>query len=88
MNPALEKTMPLERLQKVMAHAGVASRRASEKIIEQGRVTVNGQVVAELGAKIDPARDTIAIDGKILAKQAERWTCSAPPKTSIEAAKP
>ncbi len=53
-----------ERLQKVMAHAGVASRRKSEEIIEQGRVAVNGQVVTQLGTKVDPERDTITVDGE------------------------
>ncbi|MCL4299828.1 MAG: rRNA pseudouridine synthase [Anaerolineae bacterium] len=55
-----------ERLQKVLAHAGVASRRASEALIEQGRVTVNGQMVTVLGFKVDPRRDIIAVDGRQL----------------------
>ena len=63
--------MPLERLQKVLAHAGVASRRASEALIEQGRVTVNGKTVTELGTKVDPRRDEITVDGQTLPKQAE-----------------
>ncbi len=54
----------LERLQKVMAHAGVASRRKSEDLIQQGRVTVNGQVVTQLGTKVDPTRDEIRVDGQ------------------------
>ena len=57
-----------ERLQKVLAHAGVASRRASEALIEQGRVTVNGQTVTVLGFKVDPQRDVIAVDGQRLPK--------------------
>ena len=57
-----------ERLQKVLAHAGVASRRASEALIEQGRVTVNGQTVTVLGFKVDPRRDVIAVDGQRLPK--------------------
>jgi len=53
-----------ERLQKIMASAGVASRRKSEEIILQGRVTVNGKVVTELGTKVDPRRDDIRVDGR------------------------
>ncbi|MBN1218494.1 MAG: rRNA pseudouridine synthase [Anaerolineae bacterium] len=64
--------MTLERLQKVMAHAGVASRRACEAIIQQGRVTVNGKVVTELGVKVDPHHDEIVVDGRSLFRQAEK----------------
>jgi 23S rRNA pseudouridine2605 synthase len=52
------------RLQKYLADAGVASRRASEQIIVSGRVTINGQVVQELGTKIDPIHDKVAVDGR------------------------
>ncbi|MDO4903476.1 MAG: pseudouridine synthase [Limosilactobacillus sp.] len=52
----------MERLQKVMAQAGVASRRASEKLITQGRVTVNGETIRELGTKV-AAKDKIEVDG-------------------------
>jgi 23S rRNA pseudouridine2605 synthase len=55
-----------ERLQKVMARAGVASRRASEELIQAGRVTVNGAVVKEMGTKVDTNKDQIAVDGKLL----------------------
>ena len=54
------------RLQKFLAEAGVASRRASEEIIVQARVMVNGRVVQELGAKVDPAHDQIMVDGKLV----------------------
>lgn len=51
------------RLQKFLAEAGVASRRASEKFIVEGRVSVNGEVVTELGTKVDPAHDEVLVDG-------------------------
>jgi 23S rRNA pseudouridine2605 synthase len=54
----------LERLQKVLSHAGVASRRQAEEIIRQGRVTVNGKVVTRLGTKVDSGRDDIRVDGE------------------------
>ena len=56
----------LERLQKILAAAGVASRRSAEEMIEQGRVQVNGKVVTELGTKADAGRDHIRVDGKLL----------------------
>src|SRR6476619_2683330 len=52
-----------ERLQKILARAGVASRRAAETAISQGRVSVNGQTVTELGTKADVARDEIRVNG-------------------------
>jgi len=53
-----------ERLQKILAHAGIASRREAETIIVSGRVAVNGRVVTELGSKADPYSDRITLDGK------------------------
>ena len=55
-----------ERLQKILAHAGIASRRHAEEIIQSGRVTVNGHLVTELGSKADPDEDVIKVDGKKL----------------------
>src|SRR5688572_19158138 len=52
----------LARLQKIIAAAGIASRRAAEKLIEEGRVTVNGRTVTELGTKADPDVDHIRVD--------------------------
>ncbi len=56
----------LERLQKILAQAGVASRRKAEEMIEQGRVQINGKIVTVLGTKADAARDHIRVDGKLL----------------------
>ena len=59
-----------ERLHKVLAHAGVASRRAAERMIRERRVRVNGVLVAELGTQIDPAHDRVEVDGKPLPRNA------------------
>jgi 23S rRNA pseudouridine2605 synthase len=56
----------LERLQKILAQAGIASRRHAEELITQGRVQVNGKIVTELGTKADAVRDHIRVDGKLL----------------------
>ncbi len=58
--------MPEERLQKILSRAGVTSRRKAEEYIRDGRVTVNGKVVTELGSKADLGRDHIKVDGKLL----------------------
>ena len=56
--------MATDRLQKILAHGGIASRRAAEALITSGRVRVNGKVVTELGTKADSRKDKIEIDGK------------------------
>ena len=56
--------MPLMRLQKFLSAGGVCSRRRGEEFIKAGRVSVNGQIVAELGTKIDPDSDLVQVDGK------------------------
>jgi 23S rRNA pseudouridine2605 synthase len=61
--------MPLERLQKIIAASGVASRRKAEELITAHRVTLNGEVVTELGTKADPDRDKISIDGTPLPRR-------------------
>ena len=61
-----------ERLQKIISQAGIASRRESETIIQEGRVAVNGVVVTELGTKADPATDSITVDGKELSIDEKR----------------
>jgi 23S rRNA pseudouridine2605 synthase len=58
--------MPLERLQKIIAAAGVASRRKAEDLISSGHVQVNGKVVTELGTKADPESDHVRVNGKLL----------------------
>jgi len=58
-----------ERLQKVIAHAGVASRRKAEELITAGRVRVNGKIVTELGTKVDGRRDKIEVDGKRIVRE-------------------
>lgn len=54
----------MERLQKILSQAGVASRRASEQLMLEGRVTVNGDTIRELGTKADPVMDDIRVDGR------------------------
>ncbi len=58
--------MPEERLQKILAHAGVASRRKAEELITAGRVSVNGKTVTELGSKADLSADKVKVDGRLL----------------------
>ena len=61
----------MERIQKILARGGIASRRAAEQLITAGRVRVNGRIVTELGAKADPRRDRVEVDGKrVVAEQA------------------
>ena len=62
----------MERVQKILSQAGVASRRASEQLMLEGRVTVNGTAVRELGTKADPARDDIRVDGRRVKLQERR----------------
>src|SRR3954454_19972582 len=80
--------MELERLQKIIAHAGFASRREAESMIRQGRVTVNGQVVTELGSKADPDQDHIKVDGKLIThRETHRYILLYKPKevmTTVE----
>ncbi len=64
--------MSLERLQKIIARAGVTSRRNAEKLIFEGKVTVDGKIVTELGAKADATKNKICVDGKILKFDAEK----------------
>jgi len=69
----------MERIQKILARAGIASRRSCETLIEQGRVSVNGRI-AQLGEQADPGRDTIRVDGRLVE--------SAPPLVWVVLHKP
>jgi pseudouridine synthase len=62
-----------ERLQRVLAANGVASRRASEDLIKAGRVSVNGTVITAMGTRVDPVKDLIRVDGKQLRRQRPRF---------------
>ncbi|HEB12897.1 MAG TPA: rRNA pseudouridine synthase [Actinobacteria bacterium] len=64
--------MPTERLQKIMAHAGVASRRQSEELILRGLVRVDGKVVREMGVKVDPLVNSIEVMGEPISVETAR----------------
>src|SRR4051794_11334886 len=61
-----ERAIMMDRLHKILARAGVAALRPAEDLILQGRVTVNGRVVREVGARADPDTDVIAVDGQLV----------------------
>lgn len=67
--------VPLEsvRLQKILAEAGLGSRRACEALIAEGRICVNGQVVTQLGTRANPARDKIELDGRPITSSEAKW---------------
>jgi 23S rRNA pseudouridine2605 synthase len=71
------------RLQKLLADAGVASRRASEQFILAGRVTVNAKVVKELGAKADPDKDHVSVDGRPIKARRKLYLAVHKPKGYI-----
>ena len=66
-------SLPVVRLQKFLADAGVASRRAGEQIILAGRVSINGQPVCRLGTKIDPVHDEVTVDGRPVERSAREF---------------
>ncbi len=75
------------RLQKIIAQAGIVSRRKAEELIAEGRVQVNGQTVTELGTKADPERDHIRVDGKLLhGAQQHRYLMLNKPKGYVTTA--
>jgi 23S rRNA pseudouridine2605 synthase len=73
----------MERLQKVLAEAGVASRRKSEELIVAGRVQVNDRTVTTLGVKVNPASDIIKVDGKPINRQSKVYVLLHKPKGVI-----
>ena len=77
----------MERLQKVMSNCGVASRRASEQLILDGKVRVNGVVIRELGTKVDLDKDIILVDGKRLEAQPKHYYLFNKPKCVITTSK-
>lgn len=72
--------MTIQRLQKYLANAGVASRRKAEELITAGRVSVNGNVVTELGTKVDDGSDEIVVDGKVISKSDRNWVALNKPR--------
>jgi 23S rRNA pseudouridine2605 synthase len=80
--------MEQERLQKIIARAGFASRREAEVMIRDGRITVNGRIVTELGTKADPSSDHVKVDGKLITRpETHRYILLYKPKevmTTVE----
>lgn len=76
----------MERLQKIMAQAGVASRRKCEELILEGKVQVNGETVTELGTKADPAQDIITVSGKPIKNEKKVYVMLNKPKGVITSA--
>ncbi len=83
LRPAPAATSAVVRLQKVLAQAGIASRRASERIIAAGRVTVNGTVVTAMGAQVEPGRDEVAVDGRGVRAKTRRYVALHKPRGYI-----
>jgi 23S rRNA pseudouridine2605 synthase len=77
----------LERLQKVISQAGIASRREAETLIKEGRVVVNGKVISELGTKVDINKDKVRVDGKLIASQENIYILMNKPKGVITSVK-
>ncbi|MSU57450.1 MAG: rRNA pseudouridine synthase [Pedosphaera sp.] len=71
------------RLQKFLADAGVASRRASEQLILEGRVSVNGKPISQLGSKVDPDHDKVAVDGKPVRVQRKLYLALHKPRGCV-----
>ncbi len=78
--------MSLERLQKILARAGVASRRAAEAVVTAGRVRVNGRVVTELGTRADPYQDKIEVDGRRIVAEPRVIVLMHKPRSTVTTA--
>lgn len=76
----------MERLQKILAQAGIASRRKCEELIVAGKVTLNGEVVTELGTKADPTVDEIIVNGRSIAAEKKVYIMFNKPKGVITSA--
>jgi len=70
----------MKRLQKVMAEAGVASRRKCEELIREGKVKVNGKIITEMGFKVNPPADLIEVEGKALLPEKKVYLMLNKPK--------
>jgi 23S rRNA pseudouridine2605 synthase len=75
--------MPTERLQKLLARAGVSSRRAAERLITEGHVRLNGRVVRELGTQADPVRDRVEVDGRRIVAEAPAYYLLHKPREMV-----
>lgn len=75
--------MAVVRLQKVLARAGLASRRAAEHWIAAGRVEVDGQVVRELGTSVDPTRQSVRVDGRVITDQTATYLLLHKPRAVV-----
>lgn len=71
------------RIQKLLSHAGVASRREAEKLIQEGRVTVNGKKVYEVGTKVEPDKDKVKVDNKLVSLAKKTYIILNKPKRYI-----
>jgi 23S rRNA pseudouridine2605 synthase len=86
--PPAEEPSEGVRLQKVLARAGVSSRRGGEALIAAGRVTVNGSIVTELGARVDPTKDEVAVDGRVIQLESSVYLVMNKPDGVVCAAEP
>ena len=75
--------MTEERLQKLLARAGVSSRRAAEELIKEGRVRVDGRIVRELGTKADPHKNKIELDGRRIGSERRVYYLLHKPRATV-----